>query len=920
MGLNDKITGQDTIVKDTLKAMQKVSVELDGQKTKVSALSALYEDIDGIQEDILASMLEQTKYRNKLLKAQGDEEKMAKAKKSIEKDLATILEQRTKNYLNLLSNEERSNALADVAHQKEKDALNKRQKLLNDLWVAEQGNNKKRIAQAQKDLNDNEQEIKKQAELKKKYDKEAELYRTMSAENADKQIRINRLKEEQKEAKSKGKLSKEEAEAVKKRQKEINKLQAEVNKSEAQRKSEEKKDDNNGFLPGFIPIGGGGGGLKAGVNFGTDAYGNQITKFSGYLKKTLGDAISAGFSKASKALDDTVSNAVKLVSTYQQKINYRLEMVSEAYAKDGAFDYMRKSVQKLVGNTGVVTQQKVIEKIGEAVDKGIAYNVEQRAFLSTIAEQIQGTFDTFDANLLRIVRIQQADSTAQRLGMEKALNDMLNSYYKDTTYLKDVYDNVSSAIFEMTSGQSREQAVETEFVVQKWLGSLYSLGASSNAVQQIATGLGYLGSGNVSALAGNQGLQSLLALSASKAGKDYAQLLTDGMNASDINELMKAMVEYLSQIAEDTRKNKVVTSSYGNIFGLSMSDIKSFSNLSSSASDIYSENLNYASSQDYLQSSLNKYTQYMGTAQYMENMFENIKLGIGMTYADGGMYMFYKAVDLLDKLTNGGPTLSVAPWGIGIQAKVFEIIKSGMFGAGLIGALVNGGMPGNNSALNLQNWGYEDVVTRGTGFGLKAGKGSSYQQNVGNTSSTDVQDQTLQEGTEKATDVEGKSGKGQEKGIDDLYEALVLNGDKGQLSAVNQSVVSIDAKMQKAMQLLEEVSTTSSRKSININLQKVAGRDITGTESDIPIKTTPDDTWKKMMVAAAVLIKYGTQMGGFGGQAIQQMVDADSNSEQVTLQDFLDLMVPILQNDTGIPVRIESTDSMTNLMSDLTKR
>lgn len=69
MGLNDKITGQDKIVEDTLKAMKKVSVELDGQKTKVSALSALYDDIDEIQEDILASMLEQSKYRNKLLKA-----------------------------------------------------------------------------------------------------------------------------------------------------------------------------------------------------------------------------------------------------------------------------------------------------------------------------------------------------------------------------------------------------------------------------------------------------------------------------------------------------------------------------------------------------------------------------------------------------------------------------------------------------------------------------------------------------------------------------------------------------------------------------------------------------------------------------------------------------------------------------------
>lgn len=100
----------------------------------------------------------------------------------------------------------------------------------------------------------------------------------------------------------------------------------------------------------------------------------------------------------------------------------------------------------------------------------------------------------------------------------------------------------------------------------------------------------------------------------------------------------------------------------------------------------------------------------------------------------------------------------------------------------------------------------------------------------------------------------------------------------------------------------------------------MAGRDITGSESDIPIKTTPDDTWQKMIVAAAVLIKYGTQLGGFGGQAIQQMIDDEANDESITLQDFLDLFVPILESDTGVPVRIESTDSMTNLMSDLTKR
>ena len=129
----------------------------------------------------------------------------------------------------------------------------------------------------------------------------------------------------------------------------------------------------------------------------------------------------------------------------------------------------------------------------------------------------------------------------------------------------------------------------------------------------------------------------------------------------------------------------------------------------------------------------------------------------------------------------------------------------------------------------------------------------------------------------------------------------------------------MDAKLVKAMQLLDELSTTSSRKSVNINIQKVAGRDV-GTGMDVPLATSPSTDWNKLIVAAAVLIKYGTQLGGFGGQAIQQMVDAEGNSEEATLQEFLDLIVPILQNDTGIPVRLESTDSMTNLLSDLTKR
>ena len=170
---------------------------------------------------------------------------------------------------------------------------------------------------------------------------------------------------------------------------------------------------------------------------------------------------------------------------------------------------------------------------------------------------------------------------------------MLTAYYKDSSYLTDLYDSVSGSLMELTANQTREQAVETEYVIQKWLGSLYSVGASSNAIQQIATGLGYLGSGNVNALAGNQNLQTLLAMSASRAGKDYATLLTSGLTASDTNDLLRAMVEYLAEIAQSTEENKVVASAFGNVFGLSLSDIKSFANLSSTVGNIFDEALTY---------------------------------------------------------------------------------------------------------------------------------------------------------------------------------------------------------------------------------------------------------------------------------------------------------------------------------------
>jgi len=180
----------------------------------------------------------------------------------------------------------------------------------------------------------------------------------------------------------------------------------------------------------------------------------------------------------------------------------------------------------------------------------------------------------------------------------------------------------------------------------------------------------------------------------------------------------------------------------------------------------------------------------------MENMFENIKLGVGMQYSDGFGYIMYKVVDLLDNLTNGGPNIDLSYWGLGTDFHIFDLIKSGMFGLGLLGSLVSGGGGLDpNAALDLNRWGYEERVTRGTGFGLKNSSGSSYSASVGNASSSDIQSQTIKEGTEQADTVTSESGKGQEKSFDDLYDAMVFNGDKGQLSLISQTINVMDSRI-----------------------------------------------------------------------------------------------------------------------------
>ena len=128
---------------------------------------------------------------------------------------------------------------------------------------------------------------------------------------------------------------------------------------------------------------------------------------------------------------------------------------------------MSDTITQNVGVSPFVQQKDVVEKLKSLVGQGISFNVEQRAFLETIKDKIADTFEAADASLVKLVRIQQADSTAARLGMESALTSFLNNMYETTEYMQQAADSIRANIYEASALMEAEAATEFEYQVQK---------------------------------------------------------------------------------------------------------------------------------------------------------------------------------------------------------------------------------------------------------------------------------------------------------------------------------------------------------------------------------------------------------------------------------------------------------------------
>ena len=285
-----------------------------------------------------------------------------------------------------------------------------------------------------------------------------------------------------------------------------------------------------------------------------------------------------------------------------------------------------------VGSNPYVKLADLLKNASAAVEHGIAYNVEQRAFLETIRDDIATTFDAFDASLLRIIRLQQNDTTAARMGLEASLTQLFNNYFKDTSYLNNAFDTVSSNLTEAIAQMGAEEGTAFEYTVQKWLGSLYSVGMSDSAVSNIANALGMLGSGNVSGLSGNSAMQNLIVMAASRIGLSYADMLTEGLDADTTNKLLASMVEYLQEIADSD--NKVVKSQYAEIFGMTAADLVAIKNLGTTVSSLTKDTLTYSGAVSELVNQMNQLPFRLSLGEMTGNAIDNAIYSIGAGIAD----------------------------------------------------------------------------------------------------------------------------------------------------------------------------------------------------------------------------------------------------------------------------------------------
>ena len=463
----------------------------------------------------------------------------------------------------------------------------------------------------------------------------------------------------------------------------------------------------------------------------------------------LGDALNDMAKQLDKKIDEIYS--------YKGAIDTRLQGLHGTggfFSGSSQWDRINTKLTGIAGISPLIKQSDLANKVKEMVGQGIAFNIEQRATLAVLKDKIATTFDAANGTLLRLVRIQQQDTTAGRLGMESALTAFLNNMYETTEYMTDVANSIKGNLEEAMSLMSGENALSFEYQVQKWLGSMYSTGMSREAVQGLGGVLGKLASGQIDAIT-NGGQGNLVIMAANNAGLNVADILNNGLNSQTTNQLMDSVVDYLAKIYDQAGESKVIQQQIASVYGMTASDLRAAVNLSRSRSAVSKSGLSYNDAVNRLYSMAGSMHQRASVSELLSNAFSNFQYNMSAGIANNpALYAIYSLGTLLQDTVGGIniPTFSVMGNMVDLETSVANLMMSGALAGGMmsgIGSMINaaggGGITGRGilDALKVKG---NNTVTRGTGVSLATTAGLSYSESgamIGNNAGSDIQNKTM---------------------------------------------------------------------------------------------------------------------------------------------------------------------------------
>ena len=433
------------------------------------------------------------------------------------------------------------------------------------------------------------------------------------------------------------------------------------------------------------------------------------------LKMALTSATNA-LSSFAQQLDKQVEEIARNRSLIDTKLHG-----SKATMRFGSYwEQMSADITGIAGVSPFVKQETIVSNLNNLVNRGISFNVTQRAFLESIKDKIANTFNVADSTLLRLVRIQQQDSSASRLGMEAALNEFLNNMYETTEYMGGIMDSIKGSLEEAMSLMGTEEAVSFEYQVQKWMGSLYSVGMSQQAISGIAGALGKLASGDIEGLMGS-GVGNLLVMAANNSTKSIADILSSGLTDSETNNLLQSVVEYLAQIYKDSADSRLVQQQIARVYGVTASDLKAASNLVSTANNtiaaISENNLSYQGGLDKLTQMADSLVMRTSGGEMMSNVLENFKYSMSAGLANDPItYSIYKMASILENVTGGLPIPAVSVLGnmVDLHTSVADLMRAGALSSSILkglGSIIGGGGGGMSVKASLQSLGIDNIST-----------------------------------------------------------------------------------------------------------------------------------------------------------------------------------------------------------------